>query len=127
MFRLPRLVILEIISRESSSSMSEGFLEFIRMLNSISFKELKGNKSMVHILQKNTSLLSFKRLQSLMVRPLHLPWIHRWQIPHLTASAQLAVASHAGVFRGSRFSSLPTNACSTENSIPFPLFYLRGK
>ena len=37
------------------------------------------------------------------------------------------LASHAGVFRGARFSSLPTNACSTENNIPFPLFYLRGK
>ena len=37
------------------------------------------------------------------------------------------LASHAGIFRGARFSSLPTNACSTENNIPFPLFYLRGK
>ena len=37
------------------------------------------------------------------------------------------LASHAGVFRGARFSSLPTNACSAENNIPFPLFYLRGK
>ena len=32
------------------------------------------------------------------------------------------LASHAGVFRGARFSSLPTNACSTENNTPFPLF-----
>ena len=31
-----------------------------------------------------------------------------------------ALASHAGVFRGARFSSLPTNACSTEDNIPFP-------
>ena len=31
-----------------------------------------------------------------------------------------AIASHAGVFRGARISSLPTNACSTENNIPFP-------
>ena len=31
-----------------------------------------------------------------------------------------ALASHAGVFRGVRFSSLPTNACSTEDNIPFP-------
>ena len=30
------------------------------------------------------------------------------------------IASHAGVFRGARFSSLPTNACSTENNIAFP-------
>ena len=30
------------------------------------------------------------------------------------------IASHAGVFRGARFSSLPTNACSTEDNIPFP-------
>ena len=38
-----------------------------------------------------------------------------------------AITSHACVFRGARFSSFPTNACSTENNIPFPLFYLRGK
>ena len=31
------------------------------------------------------------------------------------------VASHAGVFSGARFSSLPTNACSTEDNIPFPM------
>ena len=36
--------------------------------------------------------------------------------------SRCAVASHAGVFRGARISSLPTNACSTENNIPFPLF-----
>ena len=35
--------------------------------------------------------IPFNCLQSLMVRPLHLPWIHRWQIPHLTASSQLAI------------------------------------
>ena len=37
------------------------------------------------------------------------------------------LASHTGVFRGARLSSLPTNACSTENNISFPLFYLHGK
>ena len=37
------------------------------------------------------------------------------------------VASHAGVFRGARILFLPTNDCSTENNIPFPLFYSRGK
>ena len=42
-------------------------------------------------------------------------------------STETKVASHAGLFRRARFSSLPTNACSTENNIPFPLFYLRGK
>ena len=57
MFRLPRLVLLEIISRESSSSTSEGFLEFIRVLNSMSFQERKRNISIVHILQNNTSFL----------------------------------------------------------------------
>ena len=106
MFRLPRLVILEIISREGSSSMSEGFLEFIRMLNSISFKELKGNKPIGHILQKNIWLFSFKCLQFLMIRPLYLPWIHRWHIPHLTASSQLAVnfwhMPHVNVWRRSQ-------------------------
>ena len=30
------------------------------------------------------------------------------------------LASYAGVFRGARISSLPTNACSTEDNIPFP-------
>ena len=30
------------------------------------------------------------------------------------------LASYASVFRGASFSSLPTNACSTEDSIPFP-------
>ena len=40
--------------------------------------------------------------------------------------ANTFLASHAGVFRGARISSLPTNACSIENNIPFPLFYLRG-
>ena len=46
---------------------------------------------------------------------------------HLTEGEGKPLASHAGVFRGARFSSLPTNACSTENNIPFSLFYLRGK
>ena len=31
------------------------------------------------------------------------------------------LALHASVFRGARMSSLPTNACSTENNIPFPI------
>ena len=44
-----------------------------------------------------------------------------------TLSSAQSIASHADVFRGARFSSLPTNACSTENNIPFLLFYLRGK
>ena len=29
------------------------------------------------------------------------------------------IASQVGVFRGARFSSLPKNACSTEENIPF--------
>ena len=41
--------------------------------------------------------------------------------------AKFRLASHAGVFKGARFSSLPTNAYSAENNIRFPLFYLRGK
>ena len=31
-----------------------------------------------------------------------------------------SVASYSGVFRGARISSVPTNACSIENNIPFP-------
>ena len=34
--------------------------------------------------------------------------------------AARTLASHASVFRGTRFSSLPKNACSTEDNIPFP-------
>ena len=33
----------------------------------------------------------------------------------------MGLASHAGVFRGARFSSIPTNACSTENKRSFPI------
>ena len=44
------------------------------------------------------------------------------------ATAVAVIASHAGIFRGARFSSsLPRNACSTENNVPFPLLYLRGR
>ena len=35
-------------------------------------------------------------------------------------TAKNLVASHAGVFRGARVSSLPTNAFSTDYNIPFP-------
>ena len=38
----------------------------------------------------------------------------------LAVKVSFRVAFHAGVFRGARFSSLPTNACSTEDNIPFP-------
>ena len=34
--------------------------------------------------------------------------------------SSILLASHADVFRRARLSSLPTNACSTENNIPFP-------
>ena len=37
------------------------------------------------------------------------------------------VTSLTGVFRIAHLSFLPTNACSTGNNIPFPLFHLRGK
>ena len=37
-----------------------------------------------------------------------------------TINAFLALAFHAGVFRGARLSSLTTNACSTEDNIPVP-------
>ena len=32
----------------------------------------------------------------------------------------LEIASHTSILRGARFSSLPTNACSTQENIPFP-------
>ena len=57
--RPSRLVILEIKSRDGSRSMSEGFLEFIRLLNSMSFKELKRNISKVHIVQEKYLFLKF--------------------------------------------------------------------
>ena len=59
MLRPPRLVILEIKSRKGSSPMSEDFLEFIRVLNSMSFKELKRNISKVHIVQEKYLFLKF--------------------------------------------------------------------
>ena len=37
-----------------------------------------------------------------------------------TFIGQFMIASHAGLFREARISSLPTNACSTENNIPVP-------
>ena len=43
------------------------------------------------------------------------------------SQASVMLASHAGVFRGARISSLPTNACSTEDNIPLPLSHSRGK
>ena len=55
--------------------------------------------------------------------------IKKFQIVHRTLNGRLflkcmltfgMLASHAGVFRGARISSLPTNACSTEDNIPFP-------
>ena len=57
MLRPPRLVILEKKSREGSSSMSEGF---IRVLNSVSFKELKQNISKVHIVHEKYLFLKFQ-------------------------------------------------------------------
>ena len=45
----------------------------------------------------------------------------------VVAGSCVILASHAGVFRGARISSLPTNACSTEDNIPFPLLHSRGK
>ena len=43
--------------------------------------------------------------------------IPRWLFDFVS---RLHVASHAGVFRGARILSLATNACSTEDNIPFP-------
>ena len=63
----------------------------------------------------------------------NLEWVIVKGISHFSDNSNTrneswkSLASHAGVFRGARFSSLPTNACSTENNIPFSLFYLRGK
>ena len=37
-----------------------------------------------------------------------------------------AIAS-CSIFRGAHILSLSTNSCSTENNIPFPLFYSLGK
>ena len=51
------------------------------------------------------------------------PWGRGWSncsVLFNFSSASYYLASHAGDFRGARFSSLPTNACSTEDNIPFP-------
>ena len=37
-----------------------------------------------------------------------------------TIPDSFGLASNARVFRGALISSLPTNACSTKNNIPFP-------
>ena len=55
------------------------------------------------------------------------PKVPEWQSYGKFGKVTLNLASHAGVFRGARISSLLTNACSTENNIPFSLFYLRGR
>ena len=51
-----------------------------------------------------------------------LPWLleTHHQVKLCSDASSFALASHAGVFRGARFSSLPTNACSTNDNIPFP-------
>ena len=41
-------------------------------------------------------------------------------LPYFKCHRVYFVAFPAGLFRGARISSLPTNACSTENNIPFP-------
>ena len=82
------------------------------------------------------SLISFKDYLDMNV-------LHKSQIGFLPAKSNIRLAcpnltndcgqvrawlaSHTSVLKGARFSSLPTNACSTEDSSPFPLFYLRGK
>ena len=55
-------------------------------------------------------------------------WMRTWQVAlfwtiigwWVFLIAGIIIASHAGVFRVARFSSLPSNACSTEDKIPFP-------
>ena len=72
---------------------------------------------LVAVVSRSTQLV--RSILSVSLHSLHLSTIIRlkWH----------KVASYAGDFRGARFSSLPTDACSTENNIPFPSFYLRGK
>ena len=71
----------------------------------------------ISILIKHSSFLRVKNVRSVS------------KIMEISRSRKstLHIASHAAVFRGARISSLPTNACSTENNIIFSLFYLRGK
>ena len=71
--------------------------------------------------------LVFELLQYYSVEKIILMFIFEPNIEVFFLQGIISLASHAGVFRGARFSSLPTNACSTGNNIPFPLFYLRGK
>ena len=51
-----------------------------------------------------------------------LPWLleTHHQVKLCSDASSFALAFHAGVFRGARFSSLPTNAYSTKDNIPFP-------
>jgi len=49
-----------------------------------------------------------------------LKYIFELYIDTVIRGVHQFIASHAGVFRGARFSSFPTNAWSTEDRIPFP-------
>ena len=66
-------------------------------------------------------------LKSSTWNPESTTWNPETKLSSIPLHGAILLASLAGIFRGALFSFLPTNTWSTENNIPFPLFYLRGK
>ena len=56
----------------------------------------------------------------LVILTCHIQSYWNWNKLKFPCCSIISVASHASIFRGACLSSLPTNACSTENNIPFP-------
>ena len=65
-----------------------------------------------------TSTVSSKNRQVSLMKQETISIIINWDV--ISTMHPPALASHTGIFRGARFSSLPTNACSTEDNIRFP-------
>ena len=83
-------------------------------------------------LQKNCEInllvKTFVGLVEMMLELVNVSFsLPEWQAVKMIFLAPWTIASHAGVFREARISSLPTNAYSTEDNIPFPLLHSRGK
>ena len=56
----------------------------------------------------------------LVILTCHIQSYWKWNKLKFPCCSVISVASHASIFRGACLSSLPANACSTENNIPLP-------
>ena len=72
---------------------------------------------MYHHIAKREDVSTQEHIKLFLAVPLQVS--KHLRVP-ITRNTYLTIASHAGVFRRARIPSLPTNACSTENNIPFP-------